>query len=99
VAVQDLIDEKTLLKQLSLPAKVEILRLIGDDKVTLAEIISKAEDEGRQIPAYRETVHRYLKEMIAEGLLYKEENGGIVYSRALKGISINLVSLTVEKES
>jgi hypothetical protein len=37
--------------------------------------------------------------MIAEGLLYKEENGGIVYSRALKGISINLVSLTVEKES
>lgn len=99
MAAQDLIEAKSLLKQLSLPAKVEILRLIGDDKLTLAEIIRKAESEGGRIPAYRETVHRYLKEMIAEGLLFKDENDAIVYSRALKGISIDLVSLVVEKES
>lgn len=100
MAAQDLLDAQALLKQLSLPAKVELLRLIGDDRLTLAEIINKAKSEEKRIPAYRETVHRYLKEMVAAGLLSKEEDGSgsIVYHRALQTISIDLVSLKIIKE-
>lgn len=100
MVAQDLLDAQLLLKQLSLPAKVELLRLIGNDELTLAEIIKKAKSDRGEIPAYRETVHRYLKEMAHTNLLIKEEDesGMIVYRRGLKGVTIDLVSITINLE-
>lgn len=100
MVAQDLLDAQLLLKQLSLPAKVELLRLIGNDELTLADIVKKAKSDRNVIPAYRETVHRYLKEMAVANLLIKEEDesGMIVYRRGLKGVTIDLVSITINQE-